>query len=135
MGKIKYLPVFFVLVCLSYIDVKKRVVPDRWVLALFFYSLLVSCDFKAGLWMSAYAFIILYAGYVLTGGGIGGGDVKLLTVLAFMLGDDFFLMVFWLLPVTAFGFVLGAVMKKKLVFEAPLVPYISTAFAIWFLLS
>ncbi|MFB4158275.1 A24 family peptidase [Geomicrobium sp. JSM 1781026] len=69
-------------------------------------------------------FLFLFAVLALSGGGIGGGDVKLFMILALALGSSMFILVFFLS--TLFGTMTGIVRKGKTK-HYPLAPSISVA--------
>ncbi|GAK03192.1 leader peptidase [Geomicrobium sp. JCM 19037] len=68
--------------------------------------------------------MFLFAVLALSGGGIGGGDVKLFMILALALGSSMFILVFFLS--TLFGTMTGIVRKGKTK-HYPLAPSISVA--------
>jgi leader peptidase (prepilin peptidase)/N-methyltransferase len=119
---------------LSYVDIKKREVPDLPVLALFLYSLFIVKDFKASLIVGGSIFIFQLLLAVITDGGIGGGDIKLFSVIAFLTGSNLYLLT---LPMTVL--IIGTliyflVAKKDLWGLVPFVPYIFVSFLFYFLL-
>lgn len=131
---IVYLPVIFILGYLSYVDIKKREVPDFWVLTLFIYSFFIHGDFAERFKIGLYVFLILFIVYIVSDKSIGGGDVKLLSVLAFLMGIrfyEFFVLMFVFMTI---GFIAGVFKNKNIWFSIPLVPYIFLSFFNWFLL-
>jgi leader peptidase (prepilin peptidase)/N-methyltransferase len=116
---------------LSYIDIKKREVPNSAVLTLFLFSLLVVRDYSEHFFMSLSCFAVLVAVSIITRGGIGGGDIKLITVLSFFMGSKFYEMIFFISFVMMVGFVRIFFKDKSLRIEVPLVPYIFLGYVLW----
>ncbi|MCG0275647.1 MAG: A24 family peptidase [Thermosediminibacteraceae bacterium] len=129
--KVRYVPVIILLGYLSYVDLKKREVPDLAVLALFIYSLLACRNLKEGLITGGLVFIVHLSAAVITNGGIGGGDIKLMSVLAFLLGRDFFLMVLPMAWLMIAMLVYALFTGRGLRYSIPLVPYIFISFVLW----
>lgn len=127
---IKSVPVLLILSVLSAIDMKKREVPHWGVTALFVYSLFASEDFTASLLWGFYAFLGLFFIYWSTEGGIGGGDVKLLAVLGFYLGQQFPVYLGFLSLTAGAGFLAGVVYYRRISFSLPLVPLMLAAFVL-----
>lgn len=126
----KYLPIAVLLGYLSYVDIKKRVVPDLAVLALFLYSFFVVKNFRMSIIVGLFVFIINLTLAVITEGGIGGGDIKLMSVLAFVMGEDFFLL---LLPLGFFmilTLIHCLITGKGIKFSVPFVPYMFISYLI-----
>ncbi|TYP56828.1 prepilin peptidase [Thermosediminibacter litoriperuensis] len=128
--KIRYVPVIVLLGYLSYVDLKRREVPDLAVLALFIYSLLACRNLKEGLITGGLVFIVHLSAAVISGGSIGGGDIKLMSVLAFLLGWDFFLMVLPMAGLMTVTLVYALVTGKGLRYSIPLVPYLFASFLV-----
>lgn len=109
---------------LSYVDIRKREVPDLAVLALFLYSFFVVRNFRESIVVMVFVFILNILIAAITDGGIGGGDIKLMSVLAFLMGDEFFkisLPMFMLMLITS---IYCLVTGKGIRYSVPLVPYI-----------
>lgn len=125
-----YLPVAVILGFLSWIDIKKREVPDIAVLALFLYSFFVVENFKMSLIVGLFVFVLNLVLAVITNGGIGGGDIKLISVLAFMMGEDFFMLVlplgFFMILTLFYGLITG----RGIRYSVPFVPYIFASFLV-----
>ncbi|WP_227766330.1 prepilin peptidase [Zhaonella formicivorans] len=125
------LPVLGLLGYLSYVDIKKREVPDAAVLALFLYSLFVLL-FNADRWgmvighalLSFKVFISFLLLAFVTQRGFGGGDIKLISALAFFLGDNFFLLAAPAAILMFFTLVWAFGTGKGFRYEIPFVPYI-----------
>lgn len=115
---------------LSWVDIKKREVPDPAVLALFLYSLFVCRSFKEGLIIGGLVFVIHLLVAVVADGSIGGGDIKLMSVLAFLLGRDFFLLALPMVGLMTATLVYALVTGKGLRYSVPLVPYLFVSFLI-----
>lgn len=126
----KYLPIAILLGYLSYVDIKKRVVPDLAVLALFLYSFFVVENFKMSIIVGVFVFIINLTLAVITKGGIGGGDIKLMSVLAFAMGEYFFLLVLPLGFFMILTLICCLVAGKGIKFSVPFVPYMFISYLI-----
>lgn len=100
------------------------------VLALFIYAFFIVEDFKMGLIIGSFVFVIHLIAAVITDGGIGGGDIKLMSVLAFALGEDFFLMVIPMIVFMIITLFYGLLRGKGINFAVPFVPYIFLSFLI-----
>jgi len=122
--KIRYVPVIILLGYLSYVDLKKREVPDHAVLALFIYSIFFCKSFKESLIIGCLVFSVNILAAVVTNGGVGGGDVKLMSVLAFYMGRDFFLMAFPMSVLLAAALIYAVATGRGIKYSVPLVPYI-----------
>lgn len=131
---IESIPVLVLLCVLSLIDIKKREVPHWGVLALFTYALFTVEQFTASLFWGISAFIGLFVLYLVTKGGIGGGDVKLLTVLGFYFGSFFPVYLGFLSLTAGIGFLAGFIFYRRMKFSLPMVPLMFLAFIMTFLL-
>lgn len=120
--------VTLLLLVLSIIDIKKRVIPHWGILALFLISFFSADNLFASLCWCIYAFAGLSLGYIITKGGIGGGDVKLLTALAFHLGAAFPILLGYLLITSLLGFLAGFISCRKIKVSLPLAPFILIAY-------
>lgn len=127
---IKFIPILMILGYLSCVDLKKREVPDLPVLALFIYAFFIVKDFKMSLIISLVVFAIHLIGAIISGGGIGGGDIKLMSVLAFALGEDFFLLVVPMAILMITTLIYGLLKGRGINFSVPFVPYIFLSFLI-----
>lgn len=127
---IERIPVLILLSVLSVIDIKKREVPHWGVLALLLYSLFTIDQFTTSLFWGLYALAGLFFIYLVTRGGFGGGDVKLLAVLGFYWGSLFPVYLGFLSLTTGIGFLIGAIYYRKLRIALPLVPLIFLAFVL-----
>lgn len=131
---IEQLPVILLLLVLSIIDVKKREVPHWGVLALFLYALFCRDASLMSLFWGAYCFLGLGFVYSVTRGGIGGGDIKLLSSLAFCLGSSFPIYLGFLSAVSGVGFLVGVTYYRKLKISLPLIPFIFIAYLLFSLI-
>lgn len=105
------------------------------MLALFLYSLFIVKDFKASLIVGGSIFLFQFLLTVITDGGIGGGDIKLFSVVSFLVGSDLYLLT---LPMTVL--IIGTliyflVVKKDLWGSVPFVPYIFISYLITCLIT
>ncbi|WP_213974971.1 prepilin peptidase [Tepidanaerobacter acetatoxydans] len=129
------MPIVAILGYLSYVDVKKREVPDLLVLALFLYSFFIIQDFKASFVMGGIVSLIQLLLAVVSNGGIGGGDIKLFSAVAFLMGNDLYLLAFPMAVFMAGTLIFCAAAKKGLWCSVPFVPYIFVSFLFYFLLE
>lgn len=100
------------------------------VLALFIYAFFIVEDFKMGLIIGSFVFVIHLTAAVITDGGIGGGDIKLMSVIAFAMGENFFLLI---VPISIFmiiTLIYGLLKGKGIKFAVPFVPYIFISYLI-----
>ncbi|WP_281054647.1 prepilin peptidase [Thermosediminibacter oceani] len=115
---------------LSWVDIKKREVPDWAVLALFIYSLFACRNLKEGFIIGGFVFITHLLVAIAASGSIGGGDIKLISVLAFLMGRDFFLITLSLAGLMLATLIYALVTGKGLRYSIPLVPYLFLSFLI-----
>ncbi|ADH59856.1 peptidase A24A prepilin type IV [Thermoanaerobacter mathranii subsp. mathranii str. A3] len=134
-NEIKHIPIVMILSYLSYTDLKKREVPDFAVLALFIYSLFTCTSFKESILMAALVFILLLIPSILFEGSIGGGDIKLLTALAFFMGRDFSVLAFPMFILLVATLIYGLIKGKGLKYSVPLVPYVFVSYLFYFSLE
>ncbi|HHW01699.1 MAG TPA: prepilin peptidase [Thermoanaerobacterales bacterium] len=125
---IAYLPVALLLGYLSFIDIKKREVPDLAVLALFLYSFFIVQDLKASFIVGGSIFIVQLLLSVVTNGGVGGGDIKLFSVMAFLLGYDLYLLALPMAVLMVVTVLYCLITKKGLRYSVPFAPYIFISF-------
>ncbi|WP_318261418.1 A24 family peptidase [Thermoanaerobacter ethanolicus] len=132
MEEIKYIPVAVLLFYLSYLDLKKREVPDFAVLALFIYSLFTCSNFKESFLTAAAVFILLLIPSIIFEGSIGGGDIKLLTALAFFMGKNFSMLALPMFILLVATLIYGLIKRKGLKYSVPLVPYVFVSYLFYF---
>lgn len=133
----KYAVIFSMLLVISFIDLDKGIIPNHLVLLLFLWSTAwqvfhptVSLA-EAGIGMLAGGGLF-YLIAVLSKGGMGGGDIKLMAVLGFVVGWPLVLILFLL------AFLLGALVgltlmiigKKTRRDPLPFGPFLSISFYI-----
>jgi len=133
--EIKYIPVAVLLFYLSYLDLKKREVPDFAVLTLFIYSLFTCKDFKESFLMAVIVFMVLLIPSIIFEGSIGGGDIKLLTALAFFMGKDFSVLALPMFVLLAGTLIYGLIKGKGVKYSVPLVPYVFVSYLFYFSLE
>ena len=130
---VRDLPVSVLLLWLSIIDLRKREVPHSGVLALFFYSLVTLG--LSGLWQNISTalavFFVLFAVALVTNEGIGGGDIKLITVLTLYLGEDLFLLAVPMAILLTGTLIWVILARKGLRYYFPFVPYIFLSFIVY----
>ena len=105
----KYVLIFSILLAISCIDLEKGIIPNQLILILLCWCMLWQflCP-EIDLRMAAIGFLIggflFYIIAVLSKGGMGGGDVKLMALLGFSVGFPIVFVNFFL------AFLLGAIM-------------------------
>ncbi|NLC12253.1 MAG: prepilin peptidase [Firmicutes bacterium] len=133
----KYCTILTILAIISFIDLKVSIIPNLFVLALavwgvfwqFVYPEFTLAKAFLGFLISGIIFIVID---ILSRGGMGAGDIKLIAVLGFLTGWPNILYVIFL------AFVLGAVAgiilimarKKTKKDTIPFAPFIAIAFLI-----
>jgi len=130
--EIKYITVAVLLFYLSYLDLKKREVPDFAVLALFIYSLFTCNNLKESFLMAVTVFLLLLIPSLIAEGSVGGGDIKLLTALAFFMGKDFSMLAFPMFILLVSTLIYGLIKGKGLKYSVPLVPYVFVSYLFYF---
>lgn len=125
---IKHLPIIMMMIFLSYKDIKTRRVSDKAVILLMMYSILIVEDFKVSVLVGLSIFIMNMLVVLLFKGGIGGGDIKVMTVIAFTLGWDFYFACEVMLVLTLITALYGVVKGNGIKFEVPYIPYICVGY-------
>lgn len=133
----KYMFVFSALMIISFIDLEHGIIPNRLVLLVFTWSVLWQLFIPTVTLQEAALGLLAGGGLfyliaVLSKGGMGGGDIKLMAVLGFIVGWPLVLIVLLL------AFLLGAVTGLLLVFAGkktrrdplPFGPFLSISFFI-----
>ena len=138
---VQYAVIFSLLLVISAIDIENHIIPNRLVLILFAWVLLWQLLFPTITPVSALGGfftggILFFAIALLSKGGMGGGDVKLMAVLGFATGVPYVFFVFLLAFIS--GAVVGILLMifKKKTRKSPIAfgPFLSLAFfwmAIW----
>ncbi len=138
---VQYAVIFSLLLIISVIDIESHIIPNRLVLILFAWVLLWQLLFPTITPVSALGGfftggILFFAIALLSKGGMGGGDVKLMAVLGFATGVPYVFFVFLLAFIS--GAVVGILLMifKKKTRKSPIAfgPFLSLAFfwmAIW----
>lgn len=132
MQNIIYIATIILLIKIAYIDIKKKIIPDKLNLAiamLGIFNLILNFEnCKIYIASVAITFVVFLFLAVLTDGGIGGGDIKLFTALGLIFGAEIMLII-------AVTFVLAAIISISRVFlkrinmkeSIALAPYICAA--------
>lgn len=131
----KYAVLFCLLLVISGIDLRKKIIPNRFVLLLFgwavfwqlFYPYLLPESALLGFLAGGGIFLVIA---LLSRGGMGGGDVKLMAALGFAAGWPYVLILF-LLSFLLGGLTGGAMLvlrKKTRKDPLPFAPFLSLAF-------
>lgn len=129
--------VLILLICATYTDLKERLIYDRFILIGLFGALVIhlferTLPWSNYIWTGVGAFLLLAVITVVTkGSAIGGGDIKLFTMIGFALGFDSFLAIFFLSHVLAAVWILGQKLfsRQKVTrdSELPFAPFILVA--------
>lgn len=136
---IRYLVLFCALGFCSYIDVKKRIIPNSvllWLLLARTGLLVVEIVAASDLWKvmvlrmllgAAASFVVLWIAALASKGGIGMGDVKLMTIVGYYVGFESILSCITapMLLFGIFGLTLVAMKKIKLKDALPFAPFIA----------
>jgi len=77
-----------------------------------------------------FIFVIHLAVALISKGGIGGGDIKLMGVLAFAMGEDFFLLISPLAILMIITLIYSLIKGKGIKCSVPFVPYVFTSYAV-----
>ncbi len=133
----KYIVFFSILLVISFIDIEKGIIPNRLVLLLFLWSIGWQYLYPAVPLTSAAMGMLAGGGMfyiisVLSKGGMGGGDIKLMAVLGFAVAWPLVFVVFMLAFFlgAAAGVILLAMRKKMQRDPLPFGPFLSLAFFI-----
>lgn len=100
------------------------------MLALFIYAFFIVKDFKMSIVISIFVFVIHFIAAVISNGGVGGGDIKLLSVIAFAMGEDFFVIVLPMAILMIITLIYGLLKGNGIKFAVPFVPYIFISYLI-----
>ncbi|WP_223814590.1 prepilin peptidase [Thermoanaerobacterium thermosaccharolyticum] len=120
---------------LSYVDLKKREVPDFAIIVFFIYSLFFISNLKESLLMAGLVFLLLIVPTFMVEGCIGGGDIKLLTVMSFFMGNDFSMLALPMFVLLIFSLIYGILKGKGLRYSVPLVPYVFLSYIFYLILE
>ena len=127
------------LLSIFYIDATKNIIPDRFVYPLFLVTVLRNHiqDFLAErLLFALIIFVVVYVSIIVTKNkAFGGGDLKLITLIAFMLGfpKGLYALYIGFFLATLYFFFVAFVVKEK-VKEIPLGPFLVIGFVASFAL-
>ncbi|WP_170220317.1 prepilin peptidase [Paenibacillus anaericanus] len=122
--------VVVVLLIFAIRDIRTQILPDRWILAAFAGSLVIRVIYSPGSIFNYIGAALCVGGIIIiialiSNGGIGGGDVKLLTWLGFSVGLYPTLMV--LLISCVFGLTYVAIWKRGTI---PFAPFVFLSFMV-----
>jgi len=133
----KYIVLFSLLLVVSCIDLEKQIIPNRFVLLIFTWILLWQFVYPELTALSAVigffiGGVLFYIIAVLSKGGMGGGDVKLMAALGFAAGLPlvFFIFLLSFIGGAAVGILLMALKKKGRKSPLPFGPFLAAAFFI-----
>ncbi|QQZ58914.1 prepilin peptidase [Paenibacillus sonchi] len=127
------LPLVLILIYATYTDLKKRVIPNRLVLVGLGYMLLARlfiADQGYGYYVlgTVAASSLMYLAALFIPGSIGGGDIKLLTVVGAAMGWWKSLVFLWLLLGLAGVFaVIGMLIWRSGKLKIPIAPFFLAA--------
>lgn len=97
MQEIIYIAVIILLIKIAYIDFKQKIIPDRLnliVALLGIFNLILNFENrKIYIASAAITFAVFLFLAIITNGGIGGGDIKLFTVLGLIFGTDILIII------------------------------------------
>lgn len=137
-----YLIVFSVLIIISFIDLKLEIIPNVLNVLILIFSIIykilnfslynISPDFINSLLGFSLSSIIFLGIIIISKGGMGGGDMKLISVLGFILGREMvFLNIFLAFLIASFISIILLIFKVKGRKDSiPFGPFISLAFII-----
>ncbi|WP_326910698.1 prepilin peptidase [Sedimentibacter sp. MB31-C6] len=116
LNKLIYLITIIILIYIGFIDFKQKIIPDKLNILISILGIInVIYDFgniKSYLIssVSVFAFFLFLA--MVTDGGIGGGDIKLLTALALIFGKDILLVLLFTYTTSIIVLIPGLFFKK-----------------------
>lgn len=116
LSKLIYLITVIILIYIGFIDYKQKIIPDKLNILIAALGIInVIYDFgniKSYLIsaVSVFAFFLFLA--MVTDGGIGGGDIKLLTALALIFGKDILLVLLFTYTTSIIVLIPGLIFKK-----------------------
>jgi len=124
-----YIIIIFILIKISYIDYKQKIIPDKLnlILALLgILNLLINFqNCKVYIASAAIIFTVFLLLAVITDGGIGGGDIKLLTALSLIFGTNILTVIAITFTVATIFSMLKLFLKQMSVKEnVPLAPFV-----------
>jgi len=82
--------------------------------------------------MAVTVFLLLLIPSLIAEGSVGGGDIKLLTALAFFMGKDFSMLAFPMFILLVSTLIYGLIKGKGLKYSVPLVPYVFVSYLFYF---
>jgi leader peptidase (prepilin peptidase)/N-methyltransferase len=110
-------------------------VPDFAIIVFFIYSLFFISNLKESLLMAGLVFLLLIVPTFMVEGCIGGGDIKLLTVMSFFMGNDFSMLALPMFVLLIFSLIYGILKGKGLRYSVPLVPYVFLSYIFYLILE
>lgn len=92
-----YIATIILLIKIGYIDYNQKIIPDKFNLILvllgIFNLILNFQNCKIYIALAAITFAVFLFLTIITDGGIGGGDIKLFTVLGLIFGNDILIII------------------------------------------
>jgi leader peptidase (prepilin peptidase)/N-methyltransferase len=129
MQKLIYIAIILFLIKISYIDYKRKIIPDKLnlILALFgIFNLIINFqNCKVYIASAAITFTVFLLLAIITDGGIGGGDIKLLTALSLIFETNILTVITITFTVATIFSMLKLFLKQMSVKEnVPLAPFV-----------
>jgi len=129
MQKIIYAMTILILIKISYIDYKQKIIPDKLnviIAMLGIFNLIINFqNCKVYIASAAIIFTVFLLLAIITDGGIGGGDIKLLTALSLIFGTNILTVITITFTVAAIFSMLKLFLKQMSVKEnVPLAPFV-----------
>ena len=110
-------------------DIKSRIIPDRAVLTMLIPAAVLAYQIgiKTALIAAITGGLFFFIMAVLSKGGVGGGDIKLVTVTGLALGPGLIITLLITFILGMAGGFIGLIMKRDSYFKAqiPLAPYLT----------
>lgn len=141
----KYLIVFTLLFDAVLIDIKKRIIPNLLCLIMLVVVVIINgyqimdnleamkiylISYLAG---GVIAFIIFFLAKFISRNGVGGGDIKMMTIIGFCVGNSIFDVIFYIVFVSFVYSVFMLLFRKaKLHDSMAMAPFIYIGFLIYF---
>lgn len=145
----EYIGIVYIMILIAYIDKKEWRIPNNLLFGLGIFCIvcmmvmvcLKEVEPQELLWHCLFGVVMgggtFFAGYLFSKGSLGLGDVKLMAVLGFILGDNLILVcMLFSLVLSAMAGIFGIIRKKKTMKDAvAFAPFVTTALLILFILG
>lgn len=125
-----YFATIIYLVIIGFIDFKHKLIPNKFVLAvgcLGIINILFDIkNFKVYILSALIVFLFFFILAILSNGGIGGGDIKLFTVLSLIFGQDIYYIILFTYVIAFIVSIIMLLLKKSnLKTSVALAPFIT----------